>query len=147
MQLDYAGNSRWPDALRGMRQIQEEMNRWLGTLSLGTNEEFPPVNVWTGADGAIVAAELPGVSPDKIDITVHGDTVSLRGKREPEDVGDKAAVLRQERPYGDFGRAVVLPFRIDPDNVEARSERGVVILNLPRPASDRPRHITVTQAS
>jgi len=145
MQLDHVG-TRWPDALRGMRQMQEEMNRWLGSVSLGVNDEFPPVNVWAGADGAIVAAELPGIAPDKLDITVHGDTVSLRGTRAPESAGDKAAVLRQERPYGDFSRTVVLPFRVDPDKVEARSERGVVIVTLPRPVADKPRHIAVMQA-
>lgn len=144
-QLEYAGSGRWP-ALRDIRQMQEDMNRWLGSLRLSTDNDFPAVNVWTGADGAVVAAEVPGIAPDQIDITVHGDTVALRGKREIEKVDEKAAVLRQERPSGEFARTVVLPFRVDPDKVAARFERGILVVDLPRPTSDKPRHIKVTNA-
>jgi HSP20 family protein len=104
------------------------------------------VNVWTGADGAIITAEIPGVSPDQLDITVHGNTVTLRGKRDPESVANTANTIRQERAFGDFTRTVVLPFRVDPDNVAARFERGIVFVELPRPAADKPRHIKVARA-
>ncbi|HEX9464085.1 MAG TPA: Hsp20/alpha crystallin family protein [Alphaproteobacteria bacterium] len=149
MLMDYSDNNRWSDPLRVMRQAQEEVNRLLGGLGglgLATDTEFPPVNVWTGADGALVTAEVPGISPDQIEITVHRDTVTLRGKRETETFGDNATVLRQERPSGDFARSVVLPFRVDPDKVAARFERGIVVLELPRPEADKPRHIKVMHA-
>lgn len=169
MLMEYSGgNGRWPDLFRNMRRSQDEMSRLLGGLRLAPQAEFPPVNVWTGTDGAIITAEVPGISPEQLDITVHGNTVTLRGKREPEFGGDTSAsntsasntstsdastagtstpnTIRQERVFGEFTRTVVLPFRVDPDNVAARFERGIVFVELPRPAADKPRHIKVARA-
>jgi HSP20 family protein len=146
MLMEYSGgNGRWPDLFRNMRRSQEEMGRLLGGLRLAPQAEFPPVNVWAGTDGAIITAEIPGVSPEQLDITVHGNTVTLRGKRDAETIGDTSNTIRQERALGDFTRTVVLPFRVDPDNVAARFERGIVFIELPRPAADKPRHIKVAR--
>ena len=86
------------------------------------------------------------VSPDQLDVTVHQDTVTLRGKREPEALDGDAVVHRQERPQGPFTRTVVLPFRVDADRVSARFERGVLTLELPRPESDKPRKVRIAHA-
>lgn len=146
MLLEYAGNGRWPSLYRGLRQTQEDVNRLLSGLQLAPQDEFPPVNVWTGTEGAVVTAELPGVGADQIDITVHGSTVTMRGQRDPEPMDDKTVVRRQERPHGEFVRTVALPFRVDPEKVGARFDRGIVFLELPRPDSDKPRHIKVMHA-
>ena len=146
MRTEFFGRGSWPDLFRGMRQSQDELTRLWSSLRLMPQGEFPPVNVWTGTDGAIVTAEIPGVRPDQLDVTVHGDTVTLRGNREQEQFGEDAIIHRQERVYGDFVRTVVLPFRVDPDKVAARFERGIVMLDLPRPESEKPRHIKVTHA-
>jgi HSP20 family protein len=126
-----------------MRRTQEEMNRLFGGLRFDLRAEFPPLNLWAGPDGAIITAEVPGISPDQIEITVYHNTVTLRGKREPEPMDEEATVLRRERPQGAFGRTVVLPFRVDAEQVSARFENGVLRLQLPRPAADKPRQIKV----
>jgi HSP20 family protein len=129
-----------------MQRLQDEMNHLFSSPRFAMRSEFPPVNVWVGADGAIVKAEVPGVSPDQLDITVHQDIVTLRGKRDVEPMGDDAIVHRQERPHGPFARTFTLPFRVDGDKVSARFERGVLTLELPRPAADKPRQIKVARA-
>src|SRR5678816_2867785 len=73
MLTDLALGGRWPDLARDMRRLQEEMNRTFGGFRFAVPAEYPPVNVWAGADGAIITAEIPGVAPDQIDITVHQD--------------------------------------------------------------------------
>jgi HSP20 family protein len=137
---------RVPDVLRDMRRAQEEMNRLFGGLRFVLRSEFPAVNLWTSPDGVIVTAQVPGVSPDQLDVTVHQDTVTLRGKREPETFEGEVVWHRQERPLGPFSRTLVLPFRVDADRVSARFERGVLILELPRPASDKPRQVKIAHA-
>ena len=137
---------RLPDLFRDMRRTQGEINRLFGGLRLAMRSEFPAVNIWANADGAIVTAQVPGVIPDQLDVTVHQDTVTLRGKREPEPLGEDAVVQRQERPLGPFTRTLVLPFRVDADRVSARFERGVLTLDLPRPESDKPRHVKITHS-
>jgi HSP20 family protein len=146
MQTEYATTGRWPDVFREMRRAQDEVNRIFGGLRFAVRTEFPPVNMWAGEDKVIVMAEMPGVSPDAVDVTVHQDTVTLRGKREPEAVGDDAVPLRQERPRGAFVRTMMLPFRVDADRAAARFVYGVLTLDLPRPASDQPRQIKVVRS-
>lgn len=146
MLTDLALGGRWPDVAREMRRLQEDMNRMLGGFRVAVPTEYPPVNVWVGAEGAIVTAEIPGVAPDQIDITVHEDTVSLRGKRESALPDKEATVLREERGTGAFARTLVLPFRVDSEKAAARFERGVLVLELPRPAADKPRQIKISRA-
>ena len=134
------------DPVRQMQRAQADLNRLFGGLRFDTETEFPSLNLWTSPDGAVVAAEVPGVPPEEIDITVRRDTVTIRGTRPPEPTEGGTVVLRQERMHGPFARTIVLPFRIDTDNASARFERGVVILTLPRPEDDKPRQIKVARS-
>jgi HSP20 family protein len=143
MLTEYAPAMRWPDLFRDMRAKQDQLARAFSGLRLTPGTQFPPVNIWTSTDGAIVMAQLPGVSLDQINVTVHKNTASIRGTRPAEVVGPDTCVHRQERPHGEFGRTVVLPFRVDAENVSARFERGVLKLDLPRPDEDRPRKVQI----
>jgi HSP20 family protein len=145
MLMEHAVEARRPDMLREIRRSQQEMSRFLGGLGFALRPERPLVKVWAGVDGAIVTAEIPGVAPDRIDVTVYQDTVTLRGKRDPEKLGDDVIVHRQERVLGPFARTVVLPFRVEADKVVARFARGVLTLELPRPATDKPRQVKIAR--
>jgi HSP20 family protein len=135
-----------PDLFRQMWRTPDEISRLLGGLRMAPRIEFLAVNVWASADGVTVTAAVPGVVPDELDITVHQNTVTLRGKRDPEVMGEDAVVLRQERATGPFTRTIVLPFRVDAERVSARFDRGMLMLELPRPEEDKPRHIQVARA-
>ena len=137
---------RLPDLFRDMRRAQDDMTRLFGGLRLGLRTEFPAANVWANPDGALITAQVPGVQPDQLDVTVHQDTVTLRGKRDPEPIEGEVIVHRRERPYGAFTRTFILPFRVDADRVSARFNRGILTLELPRPESDKPRHVKITHA-
>jgi len=127
-----------------MRRIQREVNRLFAGVAPGfIRRAFPAVNVWVGRDKAVVTAELPGVDAAAISITVTGDTLSLSGER-PADEGQ--AFVRQERLVGAFSRTVQLPFRVEPDQVEAAYARGVLTITLPRLETDKPKQIAVKGA-
>jgi HSP20 family protein len=128
-----------------MRQMQDDLNRMIGNLRVAAPREFPAINIWANSTGAVLAAQVPGVEPEALDIAVHQETVSLRGARTMEDFGEGAVIHRQERPTGQFTRSFVLPFRIDADAVQANFEGGVLTLTLPRPASDQPHKIQVSR--
>jgi HSP20 family protein len=136
---------RTPSVWDEMERIQREMNRVLSSRQRGIQSApgFPAVNIWTGEDGAILTAEIPGVVPDELDISVVGDTLTLQGERKRPDIGENATYHRQERGYGRFSRTVQLPFPIGVDRVEARVERGVLKMELPRAEADRPKRISV----
>jgi HSP20 family protein len=146
MLREYTAPSRFPAVFRDMRRAQNDMTRLFGGLRLAMRIEFPAVNVWANPDGAMITAQVPGVQPDQLEVTVHQDTVTLRGRREPEPIEGEVIVHRRERPYGAFTRTFILPFRVDADRVSARFSRGILTLELPRPESDKPRHVKITHA-
>jgi HSP20 family protein len=78
MLRDYAAAARRPDLLREMRRTEQEMNRLFGGLRFAPRADFPPVNVWAGADEAIVTAEIRGVNADQVEAPtsdiIHGRT-------------------------------------------------------------------------
>lgn len=137
---------RWFDPLRQMRFAQRDMSRLFDNLRLAAPPEFPLMNVWTGPDGAVITAEIPGVVPEELDISVHQNTVTLRGSRPAEPLEEDAVIHRQERVTGAFARNLILPFRVDGDHATAKFRNGVLWLDLPRPQADRPHKITVSRS-
>lgn len=137
--------TRGYNPLLDMQRAQADLNRMFGTMRFYPPPEFPLLNLWTNPDGAIVAAEVPGVSPDDLEISIRRDTVTLRGTRKGEPMED-AVVLRQERMTGSFARNMVLPFRVDTERASAKFDRGVVTLTLPRPEEDKPHRISISRA-
>src|SRR3954469_16057177 len=93
---------------RDLRRLQEEMERL--TRSATAPQGFPAINVYAHQDGIVITAELPGVKEDDLDITVHRDTVTLRGERQDQPENARA-YHRRERGRGSFGRTFGLPFQ------------------------------------
>lgn len=129
---------------RDMERLRREMNRlFAGTPTRGTTPNYPAMNVWANEDGAIVTAELPGIEPDEIDISVTGDTLTLTGRRMPEELEEDEIYHRRERIYGRFTRTFQLPFEVEAKDVEAVYQKGVLHITLPRSEADKPQKITV----
>jgi HSP20 family protein len=104
------------------------------------------MNIWTNEDGATITAELPGLSPEDIDISVVGNALTLSGSRKPEELNDGDKYHRRERNYGQFSRSFELPFQIEANQVEAKFEKGVLHIFAPRAEADKPKKITVKSA-
>jgi HSP20 family protein len=129
------------DPLSSIGRLQSEMNRLFQSAAGGTSG-FPAMNAYASQDGIAITAEVPGVDPDSLDISVHRDTITLRGERAASD-GDVRGWHRRERPFGRFTRTLSLPFQVDTDSVEANLSNGILEVSLQRPESDRPRKIQV----
>src|SRR3954471_2664443 len=129
---------------RDLRRLQEEMDRL--TRSATAPQGFPAINVYAHQDDIVITAELPGVKEDDLDITVHRDTVTLRGQRQDQPEGAQG-YHRRERRSGPFGRTFSLPFQVDPERVEAKLSNGILSLSLHRPEQDKPKRIRVSAGS
>src|SRR3954468_24159482 len=125
---------------RDLRRLQEEMERL--TRSATAPQGFPAINVYAHQDGIVITAELPGVNEDDLDISVHRDTVTLRGQPE----GAQGYHCR-ERRSGPFGRTFSLPFQVDPERVKAKLRNGILTLTLQRPEQDKPKRIRISATS
>lgn len=130
---------------REMDRLQRDMNRLFEPFSRGVNrgDGYPAVNVWTGEDEVLVTAELPGIDPAGIDVTVKEGVLTIRGSREPEELRDGETYLRRERGAGTFVRSLTLPFRVDSAKVSATYANGILRLALPRREDDKPKKIAV----
>ena len=102
----------------------------------GDGTAGPKVDVSEGKDGIEVTAELPGVDEKDIDLTLSNDVLTIRGEKKSErDETDKEKNWHLvERRYGSFSRTVTLPYQPDSDKVEAKFEKGVLRIRLPKPA-------------
>jgi HSP20 family protein len=138
----YFGYSRDPFTM--MRRLNEDLER--GFPPLARSRGYPAVNVWQGQHSAAVTAELPGVEPGDIDIQVKDNVLTLSGERRPPAGAESGAWQLRERAYGRFSRVIQLPFRVDPDRVEARFHDGVLEVELHRPEEDKPRRIEIRAA-
>jgi HSP20 family protein len=126
-----------------MRRLQNEVNRLLSSYQVAPSASFPPVNAFANEDGVALSAQLPGVEQDDLEISVFRDTLTLRGKRQPG-TNERQAYHRRERGHGEFVRNISLPFRVDPDRVEATVQDGVLRVSLHRPEQDKPKRIKVS---
>src|SRR5207245_978850 len=118
-----------------MVSLRDAVDR-LGTLAV-------PVDLWETTDAYHLRADLPGVTPDELEINATSDSISISGEvRGQADVADDGW-LRQERRVGKFQRAFTVPVAIDPSKVEATFENGVLSLVMPKAENTKPRTIKV----
>ncbi len=110
------------------------------------NRAVPAVNIWQSQDTITITAEVPGVEPKDIDISVKDNVLTFAGERKPEDLAEKAVWRQRERAFGDFGRAIRVPFNVDPEKTEASVTNGVLEITLHRREEDKPRRIEVKAA-
>lgn len=136
------------DPWRELQHLQSELGRIFPAVGKsGTfSGEAPAVNVWRNDGGAIITSEIPGMDAEKLDLSVNGDTLTLRGEREQERGAEKERYHRQERSFGKFVRTIQLPFQIDPQQTTATYERGVLQISLRQDQRDQPQKISVRTA-
>ena len=100
------------------------------------SSDIPKIDVAESKDAVEVTVELPGVDEKDVDVTLVDDVLTIRGEkkseREEQDKDKNWHVV--ERSYGSFSRAIPLPFEADPTKVEAKFDKGVLHIHLPKPA-------------
>ncbi len=102
----------------------------------GGGMPFPSLEMREEGDKVILTAELPGVDENNIDISADGEMLTISGEKKSEYETGEGENHRSERMYGRFSRSLALPFEIEPNKVEARYDRGVLKLTIPRPAHE-----------
>lgn len=127
----------WQDMLATHSDTQHFLRRFLGewpTGMLGGSQSFvPPVEVVTRDEDLVVRAELPGIDPEQdVDITVHDGVLEIRGERRREENTNGNAYFRQETVYGAFRRRIALPESVDPDQIKATYQQGILEVVIPK---------------
>ena len=138
------------DPFRELRSLQDEMNRlFLSNLSRGEDREImrgawaPNVDIFENKDHLVIEAELPGMKPEDVNVSIENNVLTLHGERkfEKKDEGDN--FHRVERAYGSFTRSFTLPPTVSSENVNAVFDNGVLKLTLAKREEAKPRRIEI----
>ncbi len=103
----------------------------------------PAMDLVEADDHFVLKADLPGLGEDDVAIEVQDNVLTISGSREAEDERKEQGWYRLERSYGSFSRSLTLPDGVDPDKVEAKFDRGVLEIRIPKPEERKPRRISI----
>ncbi|TVM00728.1 MAG: molecular chaperone [Candidatus Brocadia sp. WS118] len=131
--------------------MQEEMNRMFDRFFKGgESSDFgmtatwaPPLDLSETADKVTVKAEIPGMDPKEIDISIQGDTLIIKGEKKEEKEEKGKNYYRMERRYGSFSRVVDLPASVDTNKVTAECKNGVLEITMQKKEEVKPKQISV----
>lgn len=102
-----------------------------------------PLDVSENDDAFTVKAAVPGMNPDDLDITISDNVLTIKGETQEEDVHNDEKVHLRERRFGNFMRSISLPTPVEPDNVDASMDNGVLTLQIPKAEAVKPKRIAV----
>jgi HSP20 family protein len=127
--------------------FQDEMNRVLDNFfsreSTYGADWRPVVDVAETESDIIVKAEIPGIDPKDVDISITGDTLTLKGEKKEEKENTGKCYHRVESSYGSFNRVITLPASVDVDKVTAEGKNGLLEITLPKKEESKAKKINV----
>ena len=128
-------------------KVFEETWPWEKGRDLSESEWAPSVDIRETDKALMLTAELPGVDEKDMEIEVEGRNLILKGKKEFEKETKKEDYHRIEHSYGSFYRSFTLPDYVDPDKIEAKSEKGLLKISLPKKPELKPKRIKILPAA
>ena len=130
---------------RGAQQLRREVERLFGEVERQAQPGSATASFKDDGGNFVLTADVPGLTESDIQISVAGDTVTLRGERNVT-VPEGYSTHRRERSAVNFAKSYQLPTRVDADKVVATLKHGVLTLTLPKVAEAQPRQISVKAA-
>jgi len=137
------------------RELEDVLNRYSRVGSRGvfsgsndaeSSEWRPAANISETDKEYIIRAELPEVSKEDVDVSVHDGVITIKGERRFEKADDSEKTHRIESFYGSFARSFSLPADVDEENIRAQSKDGVLRVHLPKAAIQKAKAIEVQVA-
>lgn len=116
----------------------------VGWRTLGSGEAItPPLDVHETADDIVVTASLPGMKAEDVEITMTGQSLTLRGEFRADEKVERDQYLYRERRFGTFHRSLQLPVRVQGESAQATFTDGVLTLRIPKAEEVKPRQIRI----
>ena len=143
---------RWEPA-RELQSIRQEMNRLFGTFfdsPAGAGDGgalrrwIPAMDLIEEDDRYVLRADLPGVREDEVHVELEDNVLTISGERKSEHEERKEGLYRLERASGSFSRSLTLPEGIDPDSIQARFDKGVLEVRVPKREQRKPRRVAIS---
>jgi HSP20 family protein len=144
----------WQTPFQAITEMQHEMNQ-LFSRFFGEGEQVgnqwlspsasyvPQIESAVRENTLYVRADLPGIDPKDVEVTVEGNRLTLRGERKAEHEGPENGYVHREVQYGSFVRNFTIPEGVKAEDIHAKYRNGVLELSIPLPASVLPKKVTV----
>ncbi|MEU2778177.1 Hsp20/alpha crystallin family protein [Streptomyces sp. NPDC007162] len=129
------------------RELDRLTQQLFGTSGTWSRPAMMPMDAYREGDEYVIALDLPGVSPDAIDIDVERNMLTVKAERRPVTKADTVQLELSERPLGVFSRQVVLADTLDVDHIKADYDAGVLTLRIPIAERAKPRKISIGAGS
>jgi HSP20 family protein len=134
--------ARW-DPFRDMKSVEDEFDRLLGR-AYSRNAWVPALDVRETDEHFELTLDLPGIDPSAVSVNYEDGMLTVSGKRDFSEERQGETWHRIERSFGTFARSVRLPRTADADKIEARFDKGVLTISVPKAETAKPRQIEVT---
>lgn len=138
------GNEPWSLLNQLQRELERSLDARGGYSSVSTAEWTPPVDIKEKADGYVLYADVPGVKPEDIDVTMENGILTVKGFRETEAHAAREGYKRIERVHGAFHRRFSLPDTANSEGISAKCSNGVLEIAIPKKAAVQPRKIFIS---
>jgi HSP20 family protein len=112
----------------------------------GDRRWIPAMDLVEKDDHFELRADLPGLSEDDVNVEIQDGVLTISGERREEEEETREGYRRVERAFGRFTRSISLPDGINPDEVQANFENGVLTVRIPKPQESEPRRVQIGQA-
>ena len=119
------------NSFRELDWMERELNRLFNGNGLPGAGEYPQLNVYSNEDSLKIRLFIPGIDPEKLDISVLGNSLAIRGELPEGEITE--GVLRSERYSGKFERAIRLPFRAKAEGIDADYSKGILTVTVVKP--------------
>jgi HSP20 family protein len=103
----------------------------------------PAMDVYQDKDNLIVETPLAGIDPEKVEVSIENDVLTISGKTEEKKEVKREDYYRKEIREGSFSRSVILPMAVKADQAEAKSEKGMLKIVIPKAEEVKPKKIAV----
>ncbi len=135
-----------PTSWDPFRDFQREVGRLFAPGTWMVPRGVPPVNLAEVDHQYILTTPLPGMIPEDVELSITGETVTIRGERKRPDGVAEESYRRQERVPGRWSRTITLPDRVETAAVVAVFVDGVLTVTIPKAQQPQPRQINVSSA-
>lgn len=125
------------------RLFDRVLNEFFMPLFPRTFREVPFIDLSETEDSLILKAEIPGIKPEDLEISIRDDVLSIKGEIKQEFVDDGENYHRSERRYGSFSRQLRLPCRVMIDDVKATYKKGILHIVMPKCKPEKARKIKI----
>ena len=139
---------RW-EPMRDFMTLRQAMDRLFeDTLVRGRPSGMPadrvmrlPIDAYATENELVIVAPIPGANPDDVQITIEGDTLTIKGETGPP--LENVDYIFQERAFGPFARTLTLNVAVEADKADASFENGLLVLTVPKAEAIKPKSIKV----